>query len=142
MNGSWARARLSLRSILTGREAAVAGGEGYGECPVEDGECGGEEGGATTSAVAGDFLTAQFAQVWAEHLAEVHGDGHTALRRVSADRSGEYGFGRFAGDAISAVRRGLRRIARAEQGRSKDGDVDGAGDADESPPMRWSRGMS
>ncbi len=43
------------------------------------------KGGATSSAMAGDVLTAHFVRVGgADHIAEVHGDGHTALRRVSA----------------------------------------------------------
>ena len=44
-----------------------------------------KNGGATSSSLAGDVLTAHFARAnGAEHLAEVHGDGHTSLRRVSA----------------------------------------------------------
>jgi lipopolysaccharide export system protein LptA len=43
------------------------------------------KGGTTRSALAGDVLTARFLQVGsADHIAEVHGDGHTALRKVSA----------------------------------------------------------
>ncbi|HWZ01904.1 MAG TPA: LptA/OstA family protein, partial [Edaphobacter sp.] len=46
---------------------------------------GGLKGGTTRSALAGDVLTAHFVRVGnRNHLAEVHGDGHTALRRVSA----------------------------------------------------------
>jgi len=45
----------------------------------------GGKGGMTSSALAGDVLTAHFVRVGSkDHLAEVHGDGHTALRRVSA----------------------------------------------------------
>ncbi|MBB5342662.1 LptA/OstA family protein [Tunturibacter empetritectus] len=41
-------------------------------------------GGPTSSALAGDVLTAHFVRVGsANHLAEVHGDGHTAMRRVN-----------------------------------------------------------
>ncbi|MBB5339660.1 LptA/OstA family protein [Tunturiibacter gelidoferens] len=41
-------------------------------------------GGPTSSALAGDVLTAHFVRVGsADHLAEVHGDGHTAMRRVN-----------------------------------------------------------
>ena len=43
------------------------------------------EGGAgtTSSAMAGDVLTAHFVQMGnADHLAEVHGDGHTTLRKI------------------------------------------------------------
>jgi lipopolysaccharide export system protein LptA len=43
------------------------------------------KGGTTSSAMAGDVLMAHFVQAGgADHIAEVHGDGHTALRRVSA----------------------------------------------------------
>jgi lipopolysaccharide export system protein LptA len=42
-------------------------------------------GGATSSALAGDVLTAHFVRVGdADHLAEVHGDGHTSMHRVDA----------------------------------------------------------
>jgi len=45
----------------------------------------GKTGGATSSSLAGDVLTAHFARVnGAQHLTEVHGDGHTSLRRTSA----------------------------------------------------------
>ncbi|WP_353069452.1 LptA/OstA family protein [Tunturibacter empetritectus] len=41
-------------------------------------------GGPTSSALAGDVLTAHFVRVGsADHLAEVHGDGHTSMRRVN-----------------------------------------------------------
>jgi lipopolysaccharide export system protein LptA len=41
-------------------------------------------GGATSSALAGDVLTAHFVRLnGADHIAEVHGDGHTVLRKVS-----------------------------------------------------------
>ncbi|NYF51021.1 LptA/OstA family protein [Tunturiibacter gelidoferens] len=41
-------------------------------------------GGTTGSALAGDVLTAHFVRVGnADHLAEVHGDGHTSMRRVN-----------------------------------------------------------
>jgi lipopolysaccharide export system protein LptA len=40
-------------------------------------------GGPTSSALAGDVLTAHFVRVGsADHLAEVHSDGHAAMRRV------------------------------------------------------------
>jgi lipopolysaccharide export system protein LptA len=43
------------------------------------------KGGVTSSAMAGDVLTAHFVRVGgADHIAEVHGDGHTMLRKVSA----------------------------------------------------------
>jgi lipopolysaccharide export system protein LptA len=40
-------------------------------------------GGATRSALAGDVLTVHFVRVnGADHIAEVHGEGHTVLRKV------------------------------------------------------------
>jgi lipopolysaccharide export system protein LptA len=42
------------------------------------------KGGTTSSEVAGDVLTAHFVRVeGADHLAEVHGDGNTSLRKVA-----------------------------------------------------------
>ena len=52
---------------------------------AKGGANGGLKGGTTSSALAGDVLTAHFVRIGDKnHLAEVHGDGHTALRRVSA----------------------------------------------------------
>jgi lipopolysaccharide export system protein LptA len=43
-----------------------------------------KDAGITSSALAGDVLTAHFVRVGnADHLAEVHGDGHTSMRRVT-----------------------------------------------------------
>jgi lipopolysaccharide export system protein LptA len=43
------------------------------------------KGGTTSSALGGDVLTAHFVRVGdADHIAEVHGGGHTTLRKVSA----------------------------------------------------------
>jgi lipopolysaccharide export system protein LptA len=43
-----------------------------------------KDAGITSSALAGDILTAHFVGVGnADHLAEVHGDGHTSMRRVT-----------------------------------------------------------
>jgi lipopolysaccharide export system protein LptA len=40
-------------------------------------------GGSTSSSLAGDVLTAHFVRVnGADHIAEVHGEGHTVLRKV------------------------------------------------------------
>jgi lipopolysaccharide export system protein LptA len=44
-----------------------------------------EKGETTSSAFSGDVLTARFVRIGsADHIAEVHGDGHTALRKVSS----------------------------------------------------------
>ncbi len=43
------------------------------------------KGGTTSSAMGGDVLTGHFVRIGgADHISEVHGDGHTSLRRVSA----------------------------------------------------------
>ncbi len=43
------------------------------------------KGGTTSSALTGDMLTAHFLRVGnADHIGEVHADGHTTLRRVTA----------------------------------------------------------
>jgi len=60
-----------------------------------------------------DVLTARFVRVGSkDHLAEVHGDGHTALRRVSATGSGQYWIGRLPGGALSAVTAGRGSVVR------------------------------
>jgi lipopolysaccharide export system protein LptA len=52
---------------------------------AQGGTNGGLKGGITTSALAGDVLTAHFVRIGnKDHLAEVRGDGHSTLRRVSA----------------------------------------------------------
>jgi lipopolysaccharide export system protein LptA len=44
-----------------------------------------KSGGMVSSALAGEVLTAHFVRVGtADHIAEMHGDGHTTIRRVSA----------------------------------------------------------
>jgi lipopolysaccharide export system protein LptA len=44
----------------------------------------GKSGGTTSGALAGDVLTTHFVRVdGTDHIAEVHGDGHTLLRRVN-----------------------------------------------------------
>jgi lipopolysaccharide export system protein LptA len=43
------------------------------------------KGGITSSSFSGDVLTARFVRIGSvDHIAEVHGDGHTALRKVDA----------------------------------------------------------
>jgi lipopolysaccharide export system protein LptA len=49
------------------------------------GAASGATSGMTSSAFSGDVLTARFVRIGSvDHIAEVHGDGHTALRKVSA----------------------------------------------------------
>jgi lipopolysaccharide export system protein LptA len=98
---------------------------------AKGGTNGGLKGGMTTSALTGDVLTAHFVRVGSkDHLAEVHGDGHTTLRRVSA--TGVVNTG--SGDSLVAhfrpvtVGRGSAGSNQAQRGR-KDGL--GGGSADE-----------
>src|SRR5216683_1158578 len=83
---------------------------------------GGANGGMTSSALAGDVLTAHFVRVGnKDHLAEVHGDGHTTLRRVSA--TGVVNTG--SGDSLvahfrpvtAAAGRGSRGSSQGQRGR-------------------------
>jgi lipopolysaccharide export system protein LptA len=91
------------------------------------------KGGTTNSALAGDVLTAHFVRIGhKDHLAEVHGDGHTTLRRVSA--TGVVNTG--SGDSLVAHFRPVTAGAgRASSGSSqeKQGRKDGltGGGADE-----------
>jgi lipopolysaccharide export system protein LptA len=72
------------------------------------------KGGTTNSAMAGDVLTAHFVRIGnKDHLAEVHGDGHTTLRRVSA--TGVINTG--SGDSLVAH----FRPVTAEAGRASSG---------------------
>jgi lipopolysaccharide export system protein LptA len=90
------------------------------------------KGGSSSSALAGDVLTAHFVRLGSkDHIAEVHGDGHTALRRVSA--TGVVNTG--SGDSlvahfrpVTAAGRGLGSSRKGQLGR-KDGF--GGGGADE-----------
>src|SRR5271168_1484936 len=82
------------------------------------------KGGTTSSAMAGDVLTAHFVQLGgADHIAEVHGDGHTSLRKVSA--TGVINTG--AGDSLVAhfrpvaasARRGVGVASKGQQGKNE-----------------------
>jgi lipopolysaccharide export system protein LptA len=99
---------------------------------AKGGANGGLKGGMTSSALAGDVLTAHFVRVGnKDHLAEVHGDGHTALRRVSA--TGVVSTG--SGDSLVAHFRPVTAGAGRGSGgssKSKSGkDGLGGGSADE-----------
>jgi lipopolysaccharide export system protein LptA len=83
---------------------------------------GGANGGTTSSALAGDVLTAHFVRVGDKnHLAEVHGDGHTALRRVSA--TGVVNTG--SGDSLVAHFRPVTAGAGGGSGRTGGGSTSG-----------------
>jgi lipopolysaccharide export system protein LptA len=93
---------------------------------------GGVEGGTTSSALGADVLTAHFVRVGSvNHIAEVHGDGHTALRKVSA--TGVVNTG--SGDSLVAhfrpvtagAGRGLSGASKGQPGK-KDGLVRGGVD--------------
>jgi lipopolysaccharide export system protein LptA len=74
------------------------------------------KGGKTTSALAGDLLTAKFVRVGGkDHIAEVHGDGHAALRRVGSTGGVNTG----SGDSLVAHFRPV--TAGAERGQSGSG---------------------
>jgi lipopolysaccharide export system protein LptA len=93
---------------------------------------GGAAAGTTSSALGGDVLTAHFVQVGtASRLAEVHGDGHTSLRRVSATGvvntgSGDSLVAHFR-PAAAGAGRGLSGAGKAPQVK-KDGLVGGGAD--------------
>jgi lipopolysaccharide export system protein LptA len=98
---------------------------------VTGGTNGALKGGMTSSALAGDVLTAHFVRAGNKnHIAEVHGDGHTALRRVSA--TGVVNTG--SGDSLVAHFRPVTAAARRGSGGSskskpgKDGLGDGGAD--------------
>ena len=76
-------------------------------------------GGTTSSALAGDVLTAHFVRVgMADHLAEVHGDGHTTMRRVNGKgvidtSSGDSLVAHFR-PVIAGVTRGLGETSKGQ----------------------------
>ena len=89
------------------------------------------KGGTASSAMGGDVLTGHFVRIGgADHISEVHGEGHTSLRRVSATgvvstsssdslvahfRSATGGSGKGAG-AISKGQRGGKDVLNAQGG--------------------------
>jgi lipopolysaccharide export system protein LptA len=87
----------------------------------------GKTGGAQSSSLAGDALTAHFARVnGAQHLTEVHGDGHTSLRRMSATGA----VNTSSGDSLEVKFRPAA-AHRAGQGRVKSGEDAGRMGGDE-----------
>jgi lipopolysaccharide export system protein LptA len=89
---------------------------------ARDGANGGLKGGTTSSAMAGDVLTAHFVRIDdKDHIAEVHGDGHTTLRRVSA--TGVVNTG--SGDSLVAHFRPVAGGAGRGSGRSGAGSTSG-----------------
>jgi lipopolysaccharide export system protein LptA len=90
-------------------------------------------GGMTTSALAGDVLTAHFVRVGnKDHIAEVHGDGHTTLRRVSATGVVNTGSGDSLVAHFQPVTAGAGRgSGGSSQGQQSRKDGLGGGSADE-----------
>jgi lipopolysaccharide export system protein LptA len=87
------------------------------------------KGEMTSSALAGDVLTAHFVRTGgANHIAEVHGDGHTTLRRVSATGVVNTGSGDSLVAHFRPVAAGARSGAGKGQAGKKDGLVGGAAD--------------
>ena len=87
--------------------------------------------GTTNSAMAGDVLTAHFVRIGnKDHLAEVHGDGHTTLRRVSATGVVNTGSGDSLVAHFRPVTAGAGRASNGSgQGKGrKDGLTDGSAD--------------
>jgi lipopolysaccharide export system protein LptA len=118
---------------LTVVSAAAQGGSQGGT------KGGGLKGGTTSSALAGDVLTAHFVRIGSkDHLAEVQGDGHTALRRVSAagvvnTGSGDSLVAHFRPVTAGVAGRGPGRSSlsskQGQQGRSSSGAADEVSDA-------------
>jgi lipopolysaccharide export system protein LptA len=83
------------------------------------------KGAATSSSLAGDVLTAHFVRIGnKDHLAEVHGDGHTALRKVSATGvvntgSGDSLLAHFRPVASAGAGSGLVTSSGADQGKKE-----------------------
>ncbi len=87
---AWSERELSAAAA----ELALAA-DGAGKSELRDAKATGDArltvvnpakktGGATSSGLSGDVLTAHFVRVnGADHIAEVHGDGHTVLRKVN-----------------------------------------------------------
>jgi lipopolysaccharide export system protein LptA len=85
----------SERELSSGAAELALAADGAGKTELRDAKATGDArltvvspaakgGGKTNSALAGDVLTAHFVRAnGADHIAEVHGDGHTVLRKVS-----------------------------------------------------------
>ncbi len=86
----------SERELNAGAVELALGADKAGKAEMRDAKATGDArlkvlspavkgGGMVSSALAGEVLTAHFVRVGnADHIAEVHGDGHTTIRRVSA----------------------------------------------------------
>jgi len=86
----WSERELSAKAAELAMAADVAGkselkdATATGDARLTVASPAAKGGGMTRSALAGDLLTAHFVRVnGADHIAEVHGDGHTVLRKVS-----------------------------------------------------------
>lgn len=94
---AWSERELSAGAVELGLDVVGAGraqlrdAKATGDArlkvssPTGKGGSGGSAGGSSSGSLGGDVLTARFVRVGGvDHLAEVHGDGHAVLRRVSA----------------------------------------------------------
>jgi lipopolysaccharide export system protein LptA len=101
-------------------ESAAAAAKGG----AKSGSKSGAMPGTTSSMLAGDVLTAHFVRLGGrDHLAEVHGDGHTALRRVSATgvvntSSGDSLVAHFR-PVTAGASRGLGGASQAQRGKDR-----------------------
>jgi lipopolysaccharide export system protein LptA len=123
----------SERELSAGAAELALAADGAGKSGVRDAKATGDArltvvspaakgGGNTSSALAGDVLTAHFVRVnGADHIAEVHGDGHTLLRKVS----GTGVVNTSSGDSLVAEFRPVTNGASHEQGK-KDAGQQGA----------------
>jgi lipopolysaccharide export system protein LptA len=90
-DGPWSERDLNSASVELALDSDKAGqsqlrdAKATGEARLKVMSPAAHGGGPTSSALAGDVLTAHFVRIGSVgHLAEVHGDGHTSLRRVNA----------------------------------------------------------
>ena len=90
-NAAWSERELSAGTVELALDADAAGkaqlqdAKASGDARLTVMDVGARDGraGTTSSELAGDVLTAHFVRIGnADHIAEVHGDGHTMLRKV------------------------------------------------------------
>src|ERR1700733_2501259 len=132
----WSERELSAAAVElamvtdSAGEARLRGAEATGDARLKVVNAA-AKGGTASSAMGGDVLTGHFVRIGgADHISEVHGDGHTSLRRVSATgvvsttssdslvahfRSAAGGNGKGAG-AISKGQRGGKDVLNAQGG--------------------------
>jgi lipopolysaccharide export system protein LptA len=135
-----ARAELALAADAGGK-ARLRDAKAVGDARltvVNAAAKGGANGGRSTSALAGDVLTAHFVRIGnKDHIAEVRGDGRTVVRRVSATGVVNTGSGDSLVAHFRPVTAGVGRrsggSSQDQRGRGQQGRKDelGGGGADE-----------